>query len=468
MPSAASGSIQARRAGAAAGSLATFTALAGIGLASAALAQAPPAADAAAGADVFAQAQPTPGVRPGPAAPETPAIRAPDASTPLTDATRTTASPAEAPASGPPKMEGMKAEGARTDAQKTEALKTETPKSEAPNTEATGTQAPKSDATKSVTPQTPAPRTAAPQAEAPQTSAPQLAAPQTATPQPAAQKAPPPAARPPAGSAEAAASEGAGGETIDQAVCRLIETTAAKEGLPPAFLTRLIWRESSFRPNVVSHKGAQGIAQFMPGTARMRGLENPFDPQEAIPASGSLLADLNRQFGNLGLAAAAYNAGPGRVNGFLNGGGLPAETRTYVRLITGRPAEDWAALKRQGTPPPAFPGEGCLATVAALRKGAPPPDAEGFVGVSQLFAPWGVQISGNYSREIALAGFRRTAARYASVFGEMQPVIIATRMPGRGRKAFYRIRLPAQSRAEATDLCARLRKAGGPCIVLPN
>jgi len=273
------------------------------------------------------------------------------------------------------------------------------------------------------------------------------------------------------------------GETIDQAVCRLIETTAEKEGLPTAFLTRLIWRESSFRPHVVSHKGAQGIAQFMPGTAKLRGLADPFDPQQAIPAAGALLADLNRQFGNLGLAAAAYNAGPGRVNGFLNGGGLPAETRTYVRLITGRPAEDWAALKRQGgseplpasgeTPSasgetPSASGETCLATVAALRKGAPPPDAADFAGVNELFAPWGVQISGAWSREVALAGFRRTAARHAAIFGEMRPVIIATRMPGRGRRPFYRIRLPAQSRAEAAGLCAKLQKAGGACIVLPN
>lgn len=283
-------------------------------------------------------------------------------------------------------------------------------------------------------------------------------------------------AAPLAARAQPEAAPAGAGETIDQAVCRLIEATAGKEGLPTGFLTRLIWRESSFRPHVVSHKGAQGIAQFMPGTAKLRGLADPFDPQQAIPAAGALLADLNRQFGNLGLAAAAYNAGPGRVNGFLNGGGLPAETRTYVRLITGRPAEDWAALKRQGAsePPPASgetpsaSGETCLATVAALRKGAPPPDAADFAGVNELFAPWGVQISGAYSREVALAGFRRTAARHAAIFGEMRPVIIATRMPGRGRRPFYRIRLPAQSRAEATGLCARLQKAGGACVVLPN
>src|SRR5262245_17580460 len=68
------------------------------------------------------------------------------------------------------------------------------------------------------------------------------------------------------------------GETIDQAMCRLIESSAAAQKLPVPFLTRLIWRESSFRAGVVSPKGAQGIAQFMPATAAERGLADPFDP----------------------------------------------------------------------------------------------------------------------------------------------------------------------------------------------
>ncbi|MFG1269106.1 lytic transglycosylase domain-containing protein [Xanthobacter sp. DSM 14520] len=270
----------------------------------------------------------------------------------------------------------------------------------------------------------------------------------------------------------------AGGETVDQAICRLIDAAAAKEGLPAAFLTRLIWRESSFRPHVVSNKGAQGIAQFMPGTAKERGLQNPFDPEAAIPASAALLADLNRRFGNLGLAAAAYNAGPGRVSGFLNGGGLPEETRAYVRIITGRPAEDWAALRRQGADKgadkgtdktgeaPAVPQEACLATVAALRKGAPAPLAG--EPANPLFAPWGVQISGNYSRDIALASFRREATRHPAEFGDLTPVIVATRVGGRGPRTFYRVRLPAQTKAEGMKICDRLRKAGGACLVLPN
>lgn len=260
------------------------------------------------------------------------------------------------------------------------------------------------------------------------------------------------------------------GESVDHAICRLIDAAAAKEALPAAFLTRLIWRESSFRSDVVSRAGAQGIAQFMPGTAKERGLADPFDPEAAIPASAALLADLNRRFGNLGLAAAAYNAGPGRVTGFLAGGGLPAETRTYVRLITGRTAEDWAALKRQGAAAfgadPDFPAEPCLVTVASLRKGEPPPAAG--EPANALFAPWGVQISGNYSREIALASFRREAQRAPQVFADLTPVIVATRVGGRGPRTFYRVRLPAQSKAEGTKMCDRLRKAGGACLVLPN
>ena len=82
------------------------------------------------------------------------------------------------------------------------------------------------------------------------------------------------------------------------------------------------------------------MAQFMPGTASWRGLADPLDPLEAIAQSAKFLRDLRGEFGNLGLAAAAYNAGPGRVRDWLAGRrGLPPETRAYVRLVTGQSAE---------------------------------------------------------------------------------------------------------------------------------
>jgi hypothetical protein len=119
-------------------------------------------------------------------------------------------------------------------------------------------------------------------------------------------------------------------------------STAKTHDLPLAFFTNLIWQESRFDPTSVSRAGARGIAQFMPRTAAEFGVDDPFDPSQALPASARLLRQLQLKFGNLGLAAAAYNAGPGRVTDWLRKGkALPKETRSYVQIITGRPAESW-------------------------------------------------------------------------------------------------------------------------------
>ena len=125
-------------------------------------------------------------------------------------------------------------------------------------------------------------------------------------------------------------------------VCRLIETAARRERLDPSFFARLIWKESLFDASAVSPAGAQGIAQFMPGTAELRGLEDPFNPAEALTASARYLADLASDFGNIGLAAVAYNGGEARAALFVAAkGALPAETRAYVQAITGHSADAW-------------------------------------------------------------------------------------------------------------------------------
>jgi len=125
-------------------------------------------------------------------------------------------------------------------------------------------------------------------------------------------------------------------------ICATLQAAAAENELPLPFFVRLIWQESRFRANAVSRAGARGIAQFMPGTAIQRGLRNPNDPIQSLNKSADLLNELRDQFGNLGLAAAAYNGGPGLVQAWLRGRtGLPNETRQYVRIITGVPVEDW-------------------------------------------------------------------------------------------------------------------------------
>lgn len=124
--------------------------------------------------------------------------------------------------------------------------------------------------------------------------------------------------------------------------CHALREAAEASGIPVPFFARLLWQESRFRFNEVSPAGAQGVAQFMPGTAAEVGLDNPFDPMKALPASAKLLRKLRDDFGNLGLAAAAYNAGSGRIQKWLGRQGqLPRETRDYVRIITGTKAEDW-------------------------------------------------------------------------------------------------------------------------------
>ncbi|MDF0518808.1 lytic transglycosylase domain-containing protein [Bradyrhizobium yuanmingense] len=124
--------------------------------------------------------------------------------------------------------------------------------------------------------------------------------------------------------------------------CHALRQAAESSGIPVPFFARLIWQESRFKSNEVSHAGAQGVAQFMPATAAEVGLDDPFDPMKALPASAKFLRKLRDDFGNLGLAAAAYNAGPGRIQKWLaRQSELPRETRDYVRIITGTKAEDW-------------------------------------------------------------------------------------------------------------------------------
>ncbi|MHB2205593.1 lytic transglycosylase domain-containing protein [Methylobacterium sp. CM6257] len=127
----------------------------------------------------------------------------------------------------------------------------------------------------------------------------------------------------------------------------LISDAASRTGLPYDFLYRLLRQESGLRADAVSPKGALGIAQFMPATALERGLINPFDPSQAVIKAAELLRDHKARFGNLGLAAAAYNAGPGRVEKWLAGtSGMPQETRDYVLIVTGRAVEAWVPAGR--------------------------------------------------------------------------------------------------------------------------
>jgi hypothetical protein len=245
-------------------------------------------------------------------------------------------------------------------------------------------------------------------------------------------------------------------------LCQTLAAAAAANDLPVEFFTRLIWQESRFKPEVVSRAGAQGMAQFMPGTARLRGLQDPFDPREAIPKSAQLLHDLHREFGNLGLAAAAYNAGPRRVHDWLGGRrSLPGETRSYVRVVTGRSAEEWTG------------GQKDLLEMRSER--VPCSQVAPIFGHPTLYAlpvkaetvkPWGVELVGGPTQAKALTRYREVQSKYPAILTGREPHVVIRGVIGDMGAA--RVRVGAETRAEATKLCGDLRAAGWYCDVLRN
>jgi Transglycosylase SLT domain len=330
----------------------------------------------------------------------------------------------------------------------------------------------------------------------------------------------PDGAPPAAATSEPSAAEGTSPPAITPTTfCPALAAAAAANDLPFAFLARLIWQESGFKAEAVSRAGAQGVAQFMPETARLRGLENPFDPLEAIAESARLLSDLNREFGNLGLAAAAYNAGPGRVRDWLSGRRpLPGETRAYVRIVTGRSAEEWGGPGRQ-TAPAELPAaaaavgkrNGPAMKIAPLQRQArarpvelaaakasaerhppaePPtmselpipqevpcsPDGAILAGASAAsaavratpkpFKPWGVEVVGGPTKAKALARWRELQAKFPSLLADREPIVLISGVISEMGAA--RVHAEAETRAEAAKLCAQLRAVGWYCDVLRN
>ena len=243
-------------------------------------------------------------------------------------------------------------------------------------------------------------------------------------------------------------------------ICDALAAAAGENDLPVDFFARLIWQESRFDPRAVSRKGAQGVARFMPATANARGLADPFDPIEAIAHSAKLLRDLRRELGNLGLAAAAYNAGPRRVRDWLAGRrGLPRETDAYVRIVTGQSPEQWARVQAGPAemhfahPMPCQQIAGLVARSPAL--------------VMKPLDPWGVQLVGSSSDATALAAYRQLQEKYARILGGREPRVLHHGL-ARGSMGWARVHVGTENRASAEKLCAELHTAGASCTVQRN
>jgi hypothetical protein len=284
---------------------------------------------------------------------------------------------------------------------------------------------------------------------------------------------PTPARAEPAPAATGDAASKSSNPSVDD-ICRTLAQAAAGNDLPEEFFTRLIWQESRFDPGAVSPAGAQGIAQFMPGTAKMRGLTNAFEPLQALRESASYLRELRTTFrGNLGLAAAAYNAGPGPVEAWLaKRGVLPAETQAYVMIVTGYAAEAWASksppqLAASAAPSPdsnTTPEMGARCAEIArsmIERSRSRPD----LTASPAWGPWGVQLAGNWTEAGVLAAYERLRRKYSAVLGDRLPLVL----DGRRRAGSpFLVRVSEGSRQAANALCTKLMAAGGNCIVLRN
>ena len=237
----------------------------------------------------------------------------------------------------------------------------------------------------------------------------------------------------------------------------------------------MIWQESRFQADAVgpvtrNGQRAEGIAQFMPGTASERRLLDPFDPVQALPKSAEFLSELRDQFGNLGLAAAAYNAGPRRVQEWLAGtGAMPQETRNYVSAITGASVDDWAATGKNGKVADRAPNTTCRELMALLRR-APNSfvtELEQHIKLAAAKA-WGVQLAAGFDRNKALTMYARAIKRLSAVIGDQDPSLLSTMMRTRGTRLFYQVRIGTDTRGAADDLCRRIERAGGACFVLRN
>jgi hypothetical protein len=252
--------------------------------------------------------------------------------------------------------------------------------------------------------------------------------------------------------------------SVDE-TCRTLAAAAADNDLPEEFFTRLIWQESRFDPSAVSRAGAQGIAQFMPQTAALRGLANAFEPLQALRESASYLRELRTTFrGNLGLAAAAYNAGPAPVEAWLAGrGSLPLETQAYVRVVTGYGTETWKLQPQQQIEASSAPvGTRCIELAKLMQQSARYRLA---VTSDPAWGPWGAQLAIKWSEGDVLASYERLRRKHEAVLGDRLPLVLSAR---RGLGPPYIVRVSEKTRTDADALCARLRAAGAACLVIRN
>ena len=255
-------------------------------------------------------------------------------------------------------------------------------------------------------------------------------------------------------------------------------------------LLGLMRQESAFNRNAVSPAGARGLMQLMPGTAelvaRRLGVSYSIDRLTSDPHYNITLGRdyleqmLDRYNGFLPLALAAYNAGPGRADQWIQRYGDPrrdidpvdwielipfSETRNYVLTITGVAVETWFAGAVEDVDyslQPELPFQQACAQLAEQR---PTPT---LVAQSAEWRPWGVLLAQDFSPAVAAARFERVKASHQSLLGAEEMLLLSARNPSFGPRPRHSAMVGRDNREEAEELCDRLRSVGGSCVVIRN
>ena len=247
--------------------------------------------------------------------------------------------------------------------------------------------------------------------------------------------------------------------------CNAIDTFSRRHGLNRDFFARLIWQESRFNPNALSPANARGIAQFIPSTAKLRGLSDPYNPDDALEHSAQYLAEMVDRYGNEGLAAIGYNGGEGRASGFLEGKGLARETVNYVPIITGLTAEDWRDNPPESHDMRLSKTEGFLPacyTMAKNRRLTP------LARPRPAIKTWGVQLAFGKTRAQAERTLKQRTSRCSAQVRREKTDFVNVKHRASTQKGYDMARIGRNTRKAADKLCAELRQRGCLCAVYRN
>ena len=219
----------------------------------------------------------------------------------------------------------------------------------------------------------------------------------------------------------------------------LAEKQARRFGVDPNLVHAVILAESAYNPRALSHKGAMGLMQLIPGTARRYGVRDPWNPAQNISGGTRYLRDLMKMFGDLELVLAAYNAGENAVVRYGNSIPPYAETQVYV----GR-AMEYLARLQGGTP------------VSKLRR-------SGVAGRPRL-SGWGIVFGSTFERSEAQALIKKNRAALKPVLrGGRSAVVKAHPQSGRN----YTAVISGLDSDKAAAACQHLRAQNAYCLAIP-